>query len=964
VKRTEIAVRGAPSTGVLRLELNGRPGDEGLALEFLHDERQTGTLAQVIGGQIGRGEVAVPVAVKLQRDTALSQEDRGSVAAKFDKERNVHRRLQACGETGGQERIVRQLEVWSRPGEGEADALEPCILCARARHGLAPRCPECNDPAAVLEELQLTDDHGLRCSRCHRQFWSTPKTRDAILDATLRHDPACRGCPLEHQPSSEECRGTAAFLNFFRNRVLLLERLDLDLDDYYRWQRGGPSHVMRAPTRQAYDEHRRQARDRRDRLYGTAIGKIADLRHAVELFSEVMAAVEHLHRHGVAHLDLKPANVCVRFRGPDLEVKVIDLGLSDDPNTLTYLRQAEGPLSLWTDYSAPEFRRPRSRPIEVAGRFREDVCELDWPPSEAPAGDLPCPGDVLFFEDRDPLHQRFQVVAVRPGRSGGLLVQARAAPEYRPWLGEVAPLPPFGPEAQIRGGLAVVLEKHCGFPADVFSLGMLLLAVLAENPDVADFREALPGAQIELEEQLRERPAVPARALVHLLLGRPSKHLHVFHAHAHRLAAYGIAQPLAEELLGLVLRATLRGDPRVYYLVDRGGDARVALRRFRSDLDAVRVAVGNALAAAQAGTVRAARLAVLDQLRGQLRDQHVDIAHLPRAKSDGRLVYPTLDLGSAGEDHRRLELANLPAASQLGPLLDRWERELDGQAADNAPGRSWDFLIRYCRRLDFGPAPAVTFLEHYRALTEEVAQAGPSASATRTDDRERLLLWVDECRQLAERLEEGLAFVRLLMDFLGTLNDRLLRPWDRALKVKRLFLFRREVVRLPLGRAERLAVRDQELGAALDGLEATVRKAVIAGQQRARDFEAALAQWQVWCAGRCWIDALAQVEADALRQRERVSEEAAAWYQGWTTAARYLRDFWAGTRAVLQAVDAKLAADPGAEEISIRLSRTQRNALDPQAARDAATWLQQHWPAPSERVEALFALWDLGISDS
>ena len=48
--------------------------------------------------------------------------------------------------------------------------------------------------AAVLEELELTDDRGLRCVRCGRQFWSTPKTRDAILEATLRHDPACGGC--------------------------------------------------------------------------------------------------------------------------------------------------------------------------------------------------------------------------------------------------------------------------------------------------------------------------------------------------------------------------------------------------------------------------------------------------------------------------------------------------------------------------------------------------------------------------------------------------------------------------------------------------------------------------------------------------------------------------------------------------------------------------------------------------
>src|SRR5205814_6063056 len=60
---------------------------------------------------------------------------------------------------------------------------------------------------------------------------------EAILEATLRHDPACRGCALERSPDPDACRGSAVLLNFFRNRVLLLERLDLDLDDYLRWRR-------------------------------------------------------------------------------------------------------------------------------------------------------------------------------------------------------------------------------------------------------------------------------------------------------------------------------------------------------------------------------------------------------------------------------------------------------------------------------------------------------------------------------------------------------------------------------------------------------------------------------------------------------------------------------------------------------------------------------------------------------
>jgi serine/threonine protein kinase len=618
VKRTEIAVRGAPSTQSLRLELSGCPGEDGLVLELLHDDRQTGTLARVLAGRVGLGEVSVPVAVKLQRDTALSLEDRGSVAAKFDKERNVHRRLQAGGEGGrGQERIVRQLEVWSGPADHEADSLESCILCAHARHGLTPRCPECQGENAVLEELQLTDDRGLRCSRCNRQFWSTPRTREAILEATLAHDPACQGCAFESRGDGQRCRTSAVFLNFFRNRVLLLERLDLDLEDYLRWQRGGGPAGTRQSARQAFAEHRRLWEDRRERLPGQAVRKVADLLQVADLFADVVAGVEHLHENGVAHLDLKPANVCLRFRGADLEVKLIDLGLSDDPNTLAYLRQAEGPLSLWTDYSAPEFRRPRSRPLAVDGRFREDACELDWPLPGGPGSDPPCPGDLLFFEDRDVPQQRFRVVSVRRGREGWLLVQGRGEPRHQAWLGEAAALPAFGPEARTRAGLAVVLEKHCGFPADIYSLGMLLLAMLTGQPDVGDFREALPGVHIELEDLLAEGVPLPGRALVQKLLGNTSKHLQVFHAHAQQLASFGVAQPLAEELLGIVLRATLRGDSRVFYLTDRGADARAALKRLRTDLDAVRSALRSSLVAAQAATVREARLSVLDQLRSR-----------------------------------------------------------------------------------------------------------------------------------------------------------------------------------------------------------------------------------------------------------------------------------------------------------------------------------------------------------
>jgi hypothetical protein len=125
--------------------------------------------------------------------------------------------------------------------------------------------------------MELTDDHGLRCPKCQRQFWSTPKTRGAILDASVRRDAACHGCLLKDEAKTDGCRSSVVFLNFFRNRLLLLERLDLDLEDYFRWQRNGTPSESRLAARQAFDEHRRLVQVRRDRLYGPTVAKVADL---------------------------------------------------------------------------------------------------------------------------------------------------------------------------------------------------------------------------------------------------------------------------------------------------------------------------------------------------------------------------------------------------------------------------------------------------------------------------------------------------------------------------------------------------------------------------------------------------------------------------------------------------------------------------------------------------------------
>jgi serine/threonine protein kinase len=815
----------------------------------------------------------------------------------------------------------------------------------------------------VLEELQLTDDRGLRCSRCNRQFWSTPKTREAILQATLGHDPACQGCALENRPRPDGCQTAATFLNFFRNRVLLLERLDLDLEDYLRWQQGHGSAGMRQAARQAFDQHRQRLEECRERLPGPSVRKVADLLRVADLFSDIVAGVKHLHKNGVAHLDLKPANICLRFRGADAEVKIIDLGLSDDPNTLAYLRQAEGPLSLWTDYSAPEFRRPRSRPLAVDGRFREDACELDWPVLGCGTPDLPCPGDVFFCDHADVTPQRFRVVHVRPGREGWLVVQGRAEPQYRTWLGEAVALPAFGPEARSRGGLGVVLEKHCGFPADIYSLGMLLLAFLTGQPDVGDFREALSSVHIELEELLREPVPLPGRALVQRLLSNSSKHLQVFHAHAHRLASFGVAQPLAEELLGIVLRATLRGDAPVFYLTDRGADARVALQQLRADLDAVRAALRSALVAAQATAVRESRLAVLDQLRSRLHQRPAESGSPARPDPAGRLLYPALDLGAAGEDHRERELAYLaPLTSHPATVLGRWERELSRAAGDSPLAeRKWDFLLRYCRVIDLENFSPVSFLEAYEGMAAKVAQAPVSTDPAGVEDRERVLRWLDEHQGLAARLRAGPEYRGLFQGFLTDLRDKLLTPWDRALKARHFFFFRRSAASVALNATERAAISLEAAVTGLDRLAEVVQTGAQVRRRRGQDFEGALSQWRSWVAGRAWLEGLARLEADALDQRRRVEERAGAWDQRWERALEQLRRCLGQVKEVLHTYDTLLAARPAPEEVVVRLTRRRREGLDLPAASEALAWLERYWPAPGDGVEAMLALWELGL---
>jgi hypothetical protein len=365
----------------------------------------------------------------------------------------------------------------------------------------------------------------------------------------------------------------------------------------------------------------------------------------------------------------------------------------------------------------------------------------------------------------------------------------------------------------------------------------------------------------------------------------------------------------------------------------------------------------------QAAAVRETRLGVLDQLRARLKNLPVEANPSPRPNAAGRLVYPALDVGAAGEAHCASELAYLPAANQVGSVLDRWEHELGGHTRDETgTERNWDFLVRYCRRVDLGEAAAARFLAVHRELLAGDSPAGSTADPTRAEERERALRWAEEHRDLATRLGQGERFGRIFHDFLAALRERLLTPWDRALRARRLFFLRRKSAHITLDRSERAAIPDTRLADAVEQLTLEVRQSCVVHQQRGQDFAAAQTRWRTWRAGTAWVDAVDHLEAAALRQRQEVEAACTSWDLEWERASRRLRGFVDRVGDVLDAFDLAFAAKTAPEEVTIRLARTRREALDLPAAEAAAAWLRDNWPPPGDRVEAVFALWELGVA--
>lgn len=473
-----------------------------------------GNFAQVFDGQLRVGRFELPLAMKVQRTVALNREAYWAVEAKFDAERATHDRLMADRPSRDEYPIVEQIG-WGPPGEQGPIKLVPMILCPYAKHALSPACPHCG---SHLREDPWTADQNERaliCGGCSARYGEAEESKTSILSATVRKDLACAGC----DKSEAVCRQSADFFTFFPARILLFDRQELDLEQYLN-----ESALPRDRRHPATFWQRRS----------TADSQLADLDERFRILTQALNGIKYLHLRNIAHLDVKPANFCLRVEAGQVRVTVIDLGLADDPNTVEYLQQAGSVMRLSTAFAPPEMKEQARRylglytPTQPLGRFvlAKAPVDMNWNPAIL-AGDAV----EVRVGGRNIGRGRIQLV-LNEGRL--LVIEWDSVPD----------------QASEEQG-EIVVRKQRGRTTDLYSFGMLILSVLTNEADPAAYQDSVGSWSKVLA-------ALPARPTGTSELWAALRRDEVFSKLDRELSRYGLYRPYAEEAVRLALTLICR----------------------------------------------------------------------------------------------------------------------------------------------------------------------------------------------------------------------------------------------------------------------------------------------------------------------------------------------------------------------------------------------------------------------
>jgi serine/threonine protein kinase len=525
----------------------GAPGSL-MEWELLHDAESVGTLARV-----GRGWLADPggglreVALKLRRDQPLGAPiDPIAVEVKFRNEFQSHQRLIDRDPSQPAPGIVGLIEHRGDAGSQGPDELPPCVFCTQARHAIplqrAGR-PLWQGESRGFERRLRGDDP--------TEHWSLDYHLDQILEHSLgQDDSACGSCRIRgHGP--EACRHHVALVNFHENQFLIFPRWSSSLQEELQQSNG--EHPLKDP-----DKH---------------------LLTRLALASDISEGLDTLHRAGIWHHDVNPENICVQSVNDSLRAALIDLGLSFDAANES--RPNADP-SLWPrrlSYAAWECRRDaREEPIRLKSywvsaqeaTFELDQSDLNWLVHEPPL----CAGDRLWAS-----LSRAEPIEVLDVHRGGAEHRFRARESTLFRQGECADLE---------------VERQRGPAADLFGLGMVLLAMILDHPQGRPIRRELERAQDVLATLPPIRGPEARWALGSALLAHPQAFSPPGRRFfRRRLDRYGPFALMATRALGLAFSLALRGPSETgVAMTDRGtGDASVALLSIRESIKSLHEAV-------------------------------------------------------------------------------------------------------------------------------------------------------------------------------------------------------------------------------------------------------------------------------------------------------------------------------------------------------------------------------------
>ena len=508
--------------------------------------------------------------------------DHQIVSAKFDEELANHLELQRSGSTHNSLRagpipIVRLLPRPSHLQRNGSlsltshEVLPPCLFCLRARHALRllgrDGEPLHQGPPSGSQRYLESQHETSFTGRCYSDHL------DDVVRSTIGRDPsACASCEFRGGQQPDSCLEHLRYVNLFENRILFYKPLDLSLHDALRWWKGerrplaAPRCALRAIEARLRRWQRRYLRALQTRQ---ASARFSISGSASICSSRRCAGSRRSTRRGIPHLDINPENICLKVLRGRIHAQLIDLGMAANPR---FTAKDQYEKRLWprrADFAAEECQRlsiflDRQLFIQIATHQLASRIPL-------------CRGDQLHYENPDCSRNTmlFEVCPVCRGRS--------ASPDSAPFRFCARSMDQFA-RAQTPAGLQPDHPQR-GPAADVFSMGMVLASLLMQDTSGDELRRELGKIDESLFSHWQsdgpDRVPIPGRVLVRRVLSRPDEHSRWFRDRVEALRSYRDATPLAEELLGIALRALLRSNHHHPYLEDRGGDARLALQRLR-----------------------------------------------------------------------------------------------------------------------------------------------------------------------------------------------------------------------------------------------------------------------------------------------------------------------------------------------------------------------------------------------